>query len=82
MSILISYKNNISKAKISNLIFFVDEKFSLTGLKKYFTDTENRFINDVLKSHNLSKKIISFDISSKKKNFFNFCKKHNKPIST
>ena len=69
MSILINYKNNILKAKISNLIFFVDEKFSLTGLKKYFTDTENRFINDVLKSHNLSKKIISFDISSKKKIF-------------
>ena len=69
MSIFISYKNKSSKAKTSNFIFFVDEKFSLTGLKKHFTDNENGFINDVIKSQNLSKKIISFDINSKKKIF-------------
>ena len=67
MSIIISYKNSLSKAKNGNLIFFVDEKYSLSGLKKYFTKSENEFIEDLIKSKNLSKKIISFDLSSKKK---------------
>ena len=39
MNVNISYKNNSSKIKPGNLIFFVDEKFSLSGLKKYFTKT-------------------------------------------
>ena len=69
MSVVINYKKNITKSKFGNLIFFVDEKYSLSALKKYFTKSENEFINDILKSQNLSKKIISFDLSSKKKIF-------------
>ena len=68
-------KNNISKIKNGNLIFFVDEKYNLSSIKKYFTKSENLFVNDLLKNQNLSKKIVSFDISSKKKNFFDRCKK-------
>ena len=56
MIIKISYKNNPSKIRPGNLIFFVNEKFSLSGLRKYFTKSENNFISDVLKSQNLSKK--------------------------
>ena len=74
MSITVSYKKNLSKNKVGNLIFFVDEKYSISVLNKYFSKIENRFIGDILKSQNLSKKIVSFDLSSKKK-FFNFCKK-------
>ena len=69
MSVVIKYKKNSSKSKTGNFIFFVDERFNLSGLNKYFTKTENVFINGVLKSHNLSKKIISFDLDSKKKVF-------------
>ena len=69
MSIVISYKNNLSVNKISNRVFFVDEKYVISGLKKYFTKIEIRFIGDILKSQNLSKEIISFDLSSKKKIF-------------
>ena len=69
MSVVINYKNNLSKSKIGNFIFFVDEKYSISGLNKYITKSEKVFINDVLKSQNLSKKIISFDLSSKKKFF-------------
>ena len=78
MSIVINYKNNLSKTNIGNLIYFVDETFNLSSLNKYFTKSENDFISDVIKSHNLSKKIISLDLSSKKKIFFGiktvFCK--------
>ncbi len=76
MSIKISYKNSISKIKSSNLIFFVDEKYSLFNLKKYFTKSENKFIAGVLKSQNLSNKIISFDLSSNKKIFLISLKKN------
>ena len=57
MSVLINYKNNSSKSKTGSWIFFVDEKYSLSGLKMNFTKSENEFITDVLKSQNLSKKI-------------------------
>ena len=33
MSIKINYKKNLSKIKFGNLIFFVDEKYNLSGLK-------------------------------------------------
>ena len=69
MSVVINYKNKSLKSKIGNLIFFVDEKYNISALNKYFTKNENIFIKDVLKSQNLSKKIISFDLSSKKKIF-------------
>ena len=75
MSVKISYKNNSSKIKPSNLVFFVDEKFRISDLKIYFTKLENKFIVDVLKSQNLSKKIISFDLSSKKRIFLISVKK-------
>ena len=69
MSINISYKKNLPKNKLSNLVFFVNEKYSIQGLKKNFNTSEIKFIEDVLKSQNLSKKIISLDLSSKKKFF-------------
>ena len=78
MSIVINYKNNSSKSKLGNLIFFVDEKYSLSALKMYFTKSENKFIGDVLKSQNLKKKIISFDLSSKKRIFLVSVKKNIK----
>jgi leucyl aminopeptidase len=67
MSLVINYKNTSSKTKSGNLIFFVDEKYTLSGLTKYINKTEKDFIQDVLKSKDLTKKIISFDLNSKKK---------------
>ena len=69
MSINISYKSSSFKPKSGNLIFFVNEKYSPLGLKKHLTKYEYEFIDDVIKSQNLSKKIISIDLSSKKKIF-------------
>ena len=69
MSIVIIIKKIHQKKNLKNLIFFVDEKYNLSKFKKtFFKKSEYKFISDLLKSQNLSKKkIISFDISSKKK---------------
>ena len=69
MSIVISYKKNIAKSTIRNLLYFVDDKYNISGIKKSFTKLESKFIGEFLKSQNLSKEIISFDLSSKKKLF-------------
>ncbi|WP_440919839.1 leucyl aminopeptidase [Candidatus Pelagibacter sp.] len=78
MSIVISYKKNLSKVNLGNFVLFVDENYTLSDLSKYFTKEENQFINDVLKSQNLSKKIVSFDLNSKKKIFLISLKKNIK----
>ena len=66
MSIEIIYKINSKKKKISNTIFFVDENLSIPHLKKHLLKTEYSFISDLLKTRG-KKKILDFDISSKKK---------------
>ena len=72
MSIKINYTNNISNKSSNNTVLFVDEKFNLNHLKKYISQTEFSFVNDLLKSSDLKKKFLMFQISSKKKNSFNF----------
>ena len=72
MKIEINYKNRISNKSIGNLILFVDEKLNITGLKKVLVKTEYSYISDLIKLEDKKKKILTFDISSKKKNIFNF----------
>ena len=72
MSIKINYKTDTSKKNSRNLVLFVDEKFTVSKLKKYILSSEYSFILDLLKTTDLKKKIIIFDISSKKKNNINF----------
>ena len=67
MSVKINYKNNSSNKNPSNVVLFTDEKFSTIGLKKQISNAEYSFITDLVKSKNLKKEIISFDISSKRK---------------
>ncbi len=67
MSVQISYKNIKTTKNSTNLVLFVDEKFNFLKLKKYVSPKEYSFISDLLKSKDLKKRIISFDISSKKR---------------
>ncbi len=67
MSVTIIYKNKSSKNNLSNLILFTDEKFSVLGLKKHISSKEYSFVSDLIKTQDLKNKIISFDVSSKKK---------------
>ena len=67
MSITINYNRNLSKKNIYNNVLFVDEKFDLSDLKKHVSKTDFSLISDLIKTKDLKKKIIEFDISSKKK---------------
>ena len=71
MKIEINFKNRVSDQSTGNLILFVDEKFNITGLKKVLVNTEYSYISDLIKSEDKKKKILTFDISSKKKNISN-----------
>ena len=67
MSILINYKTSSFKKSASNIVLFVDEKFNVKKLKKNLLVSEHSFVSEMLKINNLKKKIIAFEISSKRK---------------
>ncbi len=66
MAVQINYKKTGLKSKINNLVLFVDEKFNVSGLKKFTSKSEFDYISDLLKSSDLNKKILIFKINSKK----------------
>ncbi|MDA7456943.1 leucyl aminopeptidase [Candidatus Pelagibacter ubique] len=78
MSIKINYKKNILKKSSKNLIFFVEEGFVINRLKKYLSNIEFIYINDLLKNSDLKKEILFFEINSKKKIFLVSIKKNLK----
>ena len=67
MNIKIIYKGRVSSKSYRNLILFVDERFNISGLKKHISKSEYSYISDLLNKKNTKKKIVTFDISSKKK---------------
>ena len=84
MKIEINFKNRVSDKSAGNLILFVDEKLNITDIKKVLSNPEYSYINDLIKSEDQKKKILTFDISSKKKiilisfkNNFNSCDAEN-----
>ena len=66
MSVQINYKSAYKKNSI-NSVLFVDEKYSISALKKFISNSEYSFVLDLLKTRDLKKKITSFDINSKRK---------------
>ena len=67
MSVQINYKNSFPKKNSANIVFFVDENFNIKSLKKYISNTEFSYLSDLLKTSDLKKKLLIFEISSKKK---------------
>ena len=67
MSIKINFKKGALKKTNANLIIFVDEKFNTKSLKKYISSHEYSYISDLLKTSDLSKNLIVFELNSKKK---------------
>ena len=67
MTISINYKSGAIKKTSTNLILFVDEKFEVSHLKKHISKIEFIYISDLLKNNNSKKKILIFEISSKKR---------------
>jgi leucyl aminopeptidase len=66
MSIKLNYLKKIG-GKTSNLVLFCDEKYSTSGLKKYLSNPEFTYINDLLKTADQKKNLFIFEVNSKKK---------------
>ena len=78
MSIKINYTNKTPSKSSSNLVLFVDEEFNTSSLKKYLSISELSYINDLLRTSDLKKKMFLFEINSKKKINVNFYQKRFK----
>ena len=75
MSIKINYQNNNLNKSSANLVLFVDENFTIKGLKKLITITDFSYISDLLKTSDLKKNLLYFEINSKKTVFLVSIKK-------
>ncbi len=67
MNIKVNFKKQVFSKSNANLILFADEKFNITGLKKHISSSEHSYISDLLDKKDTKKKIVTFNISSKKK---------------
>ena len=67
MPIKTSYNKKATDKISSNTVLFVDEKFSIDKIRKYFLNNEFLFIKDLLRTSDLKKKILVFEVNSKKK---------------
>ena len=67
MPIQINYKDNSSKKTTTNLVLFTDEKFNISNLKKFISNSEFSYINDLSKTIDLKKNLYVFEVNSKKK---------------
>ena len=67
MSIKINYSNKERDKSSTNIVLFTDEKFNINGLKTYVSSPEFSYINDLLKTSDLKKKLLVFKVNSKKK---------------
>ena len=71
MTIKINYSNSLSGKTSTNLVLFTNENFNISNLKKYISNSEFSYINDLLKNSDLRKNQLYFEINSKKsKSFF------------
>ena len=64
-------KINHLKKKISNsstnLVFFTNDKFKIDNIKKNFSTTEFTYVKDLLRTSDIKKNILVFEVNSKKK---------------
>ena len=68
MSIKINYSNKPVSKNSSNIVLFCNEKFNLNSLRKFLSDYEFNYINDLLKTSDLKKNLLLFlNLNSKKK---------------
>ena len=67
MSIQINYKSTGSKKSSNNLILFADEKFNINPLKNYISISEFSYIRELLRTSDLNKNLLIFELNSKRK---------------
>ncbi len=66
MSLLLNYKNVVSNKNGANIIYLVDEKFNISNLKKFISNSHYSFLTDLLKTSDIKREILNFEINSKK----------------
>ena len=67
MPLKINYSKKTLNKSSSNIVLFANEKFNINSLKKILSVSEFSYINDLLKSSDLKKNILVFEVNSKKK---------------
>ena len=67
MAIKINYLKNTNNKASTNLVLFSGEKFNVKDLKKYLSNSEFIYIEDLIKTIDIKKNIFVFEIGSKKK---------------
>ena len=67
MTVKISYLNRKINELSSNLVLFTNERFDIKSLKKNLSSSEFSYIGELLKTSDLKKKILVFEVNSKKK---------------
>ena len=67
MSVLVNYRNKLANNNPHNLVLFIDSNLGIKTIKNYISRSEFSLISELIKSKNIKKKIISFDINSRKK---------------
>ena len=67
MSIKINYLKKKINGASSNVVLFSNDKFNISGFKKFLSNSEYSYLNDLLKTSDLKKNLLVFEISSKKK---------------
>ena len=67
MTIKIFHKNKNLKKTSSNLVLFVDDKYNTGQIKKFVSNFEHSYITDLLKTADFDKKLLVFELSSKKR---------------
>ena len=67
MTVQINYKKTSSKNTARNVVLFTGQNFDIKGIKKYVSNVEYSHISDLLKTSDLKKDLLIFEISSKKK---------------
>ena len=75
MSIQINYKNKGLKSPSGNPVLFVDENFNIRDIKKFISKNEFSYLFDLLKTSDLKKNLLLFEINSKKTIFLISIKK-------
>ena len=67
MTVQINYKKSGLQKPSINLVLFVDEKFNTKSIKKHVSVAELSYISDLLKTSDLDKNLLVFELTSKKK---------------
>ena len=78
MSIKISIKKNFNNKDLRNYLLFCDENFNIAGLRKFISNSEFSYISDLLKTSDLKKDLLFFEINSKKRIYLISIKKNLK----